>query len=126
MTEKTNEQQTQTDAPEEVIRGSRGEIGEPTASLTIKQRWHDKHFHTVSVKNKEGVVVRTYLEANEGALSLKQFAKTLVQDGDQVAKDWFAHKAGSLNQARSDANIKAARECAAATKAAKRKAKKTG
>lgn len=122
MTEE-NKTETKAPEPEEPQRGARGEVGEPTASLTIKQRWHDRHFHKVALKNKEGEVTGFLLERNPGALSLKQFARTLVQDGDQIAKDWLSHKAGSLNKPRTEANLKAAREAAAATKAAKRKKK---
>jgi uncharacterized protein YdaU (DUF1376 family) len=53
--------------------------------------------------------------------SLKQFARELVSAGDTTAQEWFAHKAGTLNQKRSDKNIAAAHAAAAATHAEKRK-----
>jgi hypothetical protein len=88
-------------------------VGEPTAALTMKQRYHKTHF-----KRVKKLWVR-----NPGAPSLKQFARQLLASGDPIAKDWFAHKHGLLNKPRTNANIKAAREAAAATKASRRKAK---
>jgi hypothetical protein len=85
----------------EPVRGERGEVGTATAGLTIKQKW----------------------KASTSHVSLKVFARTLAKSGDQAAKDWFAHKKGSLNQARTDANIKAAREAAVATHTERRKKK---
>lgn len=82
-------------------RGDRGEVGTPTAGLTIRQRWH--------------------AEAHGG--SLKQFARKLLKEGDSVAKEWFANKRGAKNQKRTDANIKASMEARQATRAAKQKKK---
>lgn len=82
-------------------RGDRGEVGTPTAGLTIRQRWH--------------------AEAHGG--SLKQFARKLLKEGDATAKEWFANKRGAKNQKRTDANIKAATEARQATRAAKQKKK---
>ena len=116
-TEKVEEQ------AEEVVKGPRGEVGQPTAALTLKQAWHREHFRQVSVKDAKGEHIRFRLEPLTGAPSLKQFARSL---GSQEAKDWFAHKKGSLNAKRSDANIKAASEAASATKMQKRKKKNEG
>lgn len=85
-------------------RGPRGEVGTATASLTIKQRWH------ASTTGKH--------------VSLKSFARKLAAEGDQVAKDWLAHKAGSLNQKRSEKNVARVALERAATRAAHRKTKK--
>lgn len=104
-------------------RGERGEVGEATAGLTIKQKYHQTYFTRVDADDKHNPNKRVWVK-NEGAPTLKQFARHLAKDGDQVAKDWFAHKRGSMNAKRSDANIKAAKEAASATKAAKRKTKK--
>lgn len=101
--ENVTEQQAETQKQEKE-RGARGEIGKATAGLTIKQLWH----------------------ATGRGLSLKLFAGGLAKKGDQIAKDWFAHKKGSLNQKRSDLNIKAAMEARNATKLAKRKKKEAG
>lgn len=89
----------------EPVKGERGVIGKATAGQTIKQRWQS---HALT------------------RLSLKAYARGLAKDGDQVAKDWLAHKKGSLNQKRTDANIAMARTCAVATKTQKRKKKGEG
>lgn len=119
-TEKVEEKQ------EELVRGRRGELGVATASLTIKQSWHQTHFKKVGIKNDKGEHVRFDLVQNPGAPSLKQFARSLMNDGSPTAKDWFSHKSGSLNAKRNDANVKAAHEAGAATKMQKRKKKGDG
>lgn len=86
---------------QESARRSRGDLGVATAGDTIKKRHR----------------------AEGNRLSLKVFARSLLKSGDQVAKDWFAHKKGALNQGRNDGNIKVAMEARAATKAAKKKKK---
>jgi hypothetical protein len=103
-------------------RGDRGEVGQATAGLTIKQRWHASAFKRVNAEDKHNSRKRVYVRIS-GAPSLKQYVRALMKSGDQTAKDWRAHKKGSLNQKRSDANIKAATECRTATKQAKRKVK---
>lgn len=110
---------------DEKVRGDRGELGVATAGLTIKQRWREAHFSRVNAGDKHNPNKRIFVR-NPGSPSLKAFAKALAKDGDQVAKDWFAHKGGSMNQKRSDANAKAAMEARTATKAAKRKKKGEG
>ena len=98
--------------------GARGEPGQPTAALTIRQMWHHAFFERVGGHgNRREWVVKLGVNAP----SLKRFARGLVAKGDQVAKDWFAHKKGSLNLKRSDANEKAAREAFIATKTERRK-----
>jgi hypothetical protein len=85
----------------EVKRNGRGEIGVASTGETIKK-----------------------LHRTEGhGLSLKEFAHKLANAGNQIAKDWFAHKRGSLNKNRNDANCKAAIEARTATKASRRKVK---
>lgn len=125
--EKVQETQSEQPSPkkEEKVRGDRGDIGQPTAGLTIRQKWHEAHFSRVSAEDKRAPNKRIFVR-NPGAPSLKAFARALAKDGDQVAKDWLAHKRGSLNQKRSDANVKAAKEAAFATHAAKRKKKGDG
>lgn len=84
------------------VRGPRGVLGTATAGLTIKQLWASSDSH----------------------LSLRQFARTQVREGNPVARAWFGNKAGARNAPRSEANIKAAREAAAATHTERRKPKK--
>ena len=80
---------------------SRGELGTPTASLTMKQRW----------------------VASGQKLSLKRFAQELARSGDKVAKDWFANKKGARNQKRSDKNVARVAIEKQATKASRKKVK---
>ncbi len=115
-----NEKQENELTEEERPRGDRGIVGEPTAALTLKQRYHEAHFQRVDAEDKHNPTKRRWVK-NPGAPSLKQFARELLASGDATAKEWFAHKRGSLNASRSDANLKAAREAASATKTAKRK-----
>lgn len=61
-------------------RGARGVVGTGTIGQKLKSRWH-----------KEGK-----------GLSLKQFARKLVESGDETAKEWFDHKKGLFNKGRSD------------------------
>lgn len=96
--------QTQEAPKQEVSRGDRGVVGTATAGLTIKQRWG----------------------AEGRGLSLKSFARKLAKDGDQIAKDWFAHKRGSMNQKRTDKNIADAKAAGLATKTERRKKKGEG
>lgn len=56
--------------------------------------------------------------------SLKAFARKLAKEDDSMAKDWLAHKLGSLNLKRSDKNLAEASLAAQATKNAKTKTKK--
>jgi hypothetical protein len=103
---------------EDQKRGKRGDVGKPTAALTLKQRWHNECF------NLEKVGKRKVYVAKPGAPSLRTFARQLIQAGDQVAKDWFDHKKGSLNQERSMTTQKRITEEKNATKMARRKSKK--
>lgn len=93
----------------EKSRGDRGIVGKATSACTLKQRWAEA-------------------KKTNPRLSLKQFARGLVKTGDQNAKDWFAHKKGSLNMKRAEANAITARAAGAATKLKKRtkKAKEGG
>jgi hypothetical protein len=93
--------------------------------LTIKQRWHSNSFKRVDAEDKGNPNKRKFVRI-PGTPSLKAFARALLKEGDPLAKEWFAHKRGSLNAKRSDANIKAALEARNATKVAKRKKKGEG
>lgn len=130
--ETVQEQSEQKKEKAEPVRGDRGELGTATAGLTIRQRWHEAHFIRVNAGLKQNPNKRIWVR-NPGAPSLKAFARSLLKGmmselggGDQVAKEWFDHKRGSLNQKRSDANVKASMEARTATKAAKRKKKGEG
>lgn len=79
-------------------RGSRGELGVPSAGLTIRQLWH---------------------AANSG-LSLKRFARQLVKEGNQTAKEWFANKKGAKNEKRSEKNQQRVNAEKSASKLARR------
>ncbi len=105
---------------EDQKRGKRGIVGKPTAALTLKQRWHDECF------TLEKVGKRVVYVAKPKAPSLRTFARQLAKTGDQVAKDWFDHKKGSLNQERSTTTQKRIYEEKSATKLARRKSKKQG
>ena len=107
-------------------KGQRGEVGESSTALHIRQMWHDAHFKRVSIKtmvkepfneNKQVFV------AHPGAPSLKRFARDLAAKGDAAAKEWLSNKAGAKNQKRTDANIALARTCAGATHLERRKKK---
>lgn len=67
------------------------------------------------------------LHAKDGnGLSLKQFARKLAADGNEMAKDWFSNKAGLLNEERSEKNSLRVTAERTATKSAKRSSKKGG
>jgi hypothetical protein len=117
--------EVQKEVKQEKVHGPRGEIGEPTSGLTIKQLWHQAHFRRVDSSDKDHPF-RKSLTRVAGAPSLKSFAAKLAKDGNQVAKDWFDHKDGSLNQKRTEANAIKAAESGRSTKAAKRKKKGEG
>lgn len=85
------------------VRGPRGVVGKATAGLTIKQLWE---------------------QDGDSRGSLRQFARELARGGNTTAKEWFAHKKGSLNAKRTAANEVAARAAAAATHTERRKPKK--
>lgn len=105
---------------EERPRGNRGEVGAATAAALLKQRYHQSHFLREGAGDKRNPSKMVWV-AKEGAPSLKKFARKLLATGDENAKDFFAHKKGSLNQTRSPANVKAATEAGMATRMEKRK-----
>lgn len=99
QTNSTVAKPTEVPAP---ARGSRGELGVASAGLTMRQLWH---------------------AANSG-LSLKKFARQLVKEGNQTAKEWFANKRGAKNAKRSDKAIARIAAERSATKMAKMGKKK--
>lgn len=120
-----NKQEQKVEEQQEMapVKGPRGEIGKATASLTLRQLWHAAYFRKVSIKDDKGTHIRFDLVPNPGGPSLKTFARSLVKDGNQIAKDWFAHKHGSLDQKRSEKNAMDAKAAASATKQERRKKK---
>lgn len=122
---KTEETEKVEKKEEERSPGPRGELGTATAGLSIRQKWHEAHFNRVSAEDKHNPTKRLWVRKG-GAPSLKQFARQLLKDGDPIAKEWFANKRGAKNQKPSDANIKAAKEAAMASKAARKKSKGGG
>jgi hypothetical protein len=105
QTEQTTAEAAAPEAPKQEANppGERGEVGQATAGLTIKQRWHEAHFTRKDVGDKHNPRKRVWVR-NHGAPSLKHYARDMAKSGDTVAKDWFAHKTGSLNTERTDAN----------------------
>lgn len=101
-------------------RGYNGVLGEATASLTIKQRYHEAYFKRVDAEDKDNPGKRIWVKL-EGAPSLRQFARKLLANGDPNAKEWFGNKKGAKDEKRSDANVKAAHDAAAATKTERHK-----
>jgi hypothetical protein len=107
-------------AEPEVVRGPRGEVGEASISLTLKQKWHEATHNLVEVGDKTNPHRQAWVK-KRGAVSLRRFAKDLAASGDKLAKEWFANKAGAKNQKRSEKNIKRIYEEKQASKAARQK-----
>lgn len=124
MSEAENKTENKKDdsAPE---KGPRGEVGEPTAGLTLKQRWHQTHFILENNADKAHPYRRQWVP-QKGAISLKAFARQLAKEGDELAIHWLDSKKGKFAQKRSEANVSMAKLCASATKVAKRKKKGEG
>lgn len=118
-TENQEKKQEKTE-PEQHPRGERGNVGEATAALTIKQMWREKHFKRTDANDRYNPRKKVWV-ALPKAPSLKAFARQLAANGDVVAKTWFDHKGGSLNKDRSDATKARISLEKQATKAAKRK-----
>lgn len=110
----------ETNEPQEVVRGDRGEVGEATSSLTIKQMWHEATHVLEEVGNAHNPRKQDWVR-KAGTPSLKRYARQLLATGDVLAKDWFAHKRGSMNAKRSDANSTRVTLERAATRASRRK-----
>lgn len=102
-------------------------IGQPSVSDQMKLKWHLEYFDNSEFQILADGRHRHYWKPKKaGYPSLKQFAKDLVSQGDQLARDWMDHKAGSLNQKRTDAKKKRVLEEKMASKAARRKPKSGG
>jgi hypothetical protein len=100
--------------------GPNGEIGQPTAALTIKQLWHAELHVLMDVGDKNNPRKQKWVR-KQGTLSLKKYARQLAASGNTVAKDWFEHKQGSLNAERSEKNVVRIALEAQASKASRRK-----
>ncbi len=105
---------------EEIPPGPRGELGVATAALTLKQQWHEANHVLMDVGDHANPRKQEWVR-KAGSPSLKMFARQLLASGNQLAKDWFAHKAGSMNAKRSDVNLASASAAATASRAARRK-----
>lgn len=100
----------------------RGVKGEPTASLTLKQKWHEAHFTLEDTSNGKHPHRKTWRK-NPKAPSLKAFAKQLDKDGDTLPNDWWSNKQGLKNAKRTPANIEKARASKTASSLARKKSK---
>lgn len=109
-------------APE---KGPRGDVGQATPALTLKQQWHQTYFTLENTSNKAHPYRKTWV-AKPGAISLKAYARQLLKEGDALAKSWFANKSGKNRDKRTEKNATEAKLAGAATKTAKRKKKGEG
>jgi hypothetical protein len=100
-------------------------MGDHRLGEQIKDRWHEACFKKVDAPSPTNLKKRRW-EPTASFVSLKTFVRKLLKEGDQQAQDWLAHKDGSLNQPRSEANVKAAREAKAASKLARKSKKNNG
>lgn len=122
--ETETQEQNQADAtpaePQAIPPGDRGEVGVATAGDTVKRMWHEEHHVLQDVGDKHNPRKQLWVK-RAGAPSLKKYAKALAASGNDVAKKWYANKAGAMNAKRSDANLARAATEASASKAARRK-----
>jgi hypothetical protein len=105
---------------QEVPRGPNGIVGESTPSLTMKQRWHEATHVLEDVGDRNNPRKQEWVR-KAGAPSLRQFARKLLLENDELATTWFANKRGANNQKRTDANIARADTERAATRASRHK-----
>jgi len=120
-TETTQPVEQKKEEPKEPERGARGELGVATAGLKLRQMWHEAHFSRKDVGDKHNPRKRIWVPNPGPKVSLKQFAREQERSGNQVAKDWFANKAGAKNQKRSEKNVSRISLEKQASKAARRK-----
>ena len=118
------ELQVQTEEIKEIPAGQRGEVGVSTPSSQIKLLWHQEHFVLQDVGNSKNPRKQAYIK-HKAAPSLKKYARTLLAQGNEVAVNWYANKAGKLNEKRSDKNkARIALEAQASMSARKKKSQK--
>lgn len=79
-------------------------------------------------KDKASVsrTIKSLHAKNGNGLSLKEFARRLVRDDNELAHSWFDNKAGACDASRSEGNKTRVAAERTATKSAKRKSKKSG
>jgi hypothetical protein len=109
-------------------RGDRGELGTATAGSTVKHLWKAACFKRVDAKSEENPNKRKFVP-NDAWIPLKEFARRLSvipAPGYQEAKDWWAHKHGSLNLKRSEKNVARISEESRKSKEARRSKKNAG
>lgn len=86
----------------EIVRGERGEIGEASASQTVKKMWKGAGQH----------------------ISLKSFVRKSLankDDASAILKEWFLNKKGTKNTGRSEQNTKRVELERQASKSARKK-----
>lgn len=117
-----NEDKKEKTESNERPRGERGEVGTATTSDAIKHLWRETHFKRVDANDRFNPRKKLWVP-NRDCPSLKDFARSLLADetNGKLAKDWLAHKHGSLNKSRSEKNVARISLEKQATKAAKRK-----
>lgn len=121
QTEEVKEQTEKKEEPKEIPAGDRGVVGQATAGLTIRQKWHDAHFSRKDIGDKHNPRKRVWVPNPGPKVSLKKFARELLKAGDPVAKEWFANKRGSKNEKRTEKNQSRISLEKQASKAARRK-----
>jgi hypothetical protein len=108
------------EATNEVPRGDRGAVGEATPAKAIKRRWHEATHLLLEAGDKHNAKKRHW-KKKAGTPSLRKFARSLLKEGDNQAKQWFDNKSGKNNDTRSDKSQARILLEKTATKAAKRK-----
>jgi hypothetical protein len=93
--------------------------------LNQNKRLSAKEQKNMSSKDKLTVskAIKSLHAKNGKGLSLKEFARRLVRDGNELAKDWFANKGGATVEARSKLKEERITAEKAATKSAKKSSK---
>lgn len=113
------------ETPVEELRGDRGSVGEATPSKAIKNRWYEATHLLIEAGDRHNTKKRIW-KKKPGSPSLRKFARSLVKEGDQQAKQWFANKSGKNNDTRSDKSLARISLERTATKSARRKSSSGG
>ena len=94
-------------------------VGESSTTAQLKLKWHQTFFDREMEVLTNGRH-RYFWQPKKGIqrLSLKQFARK-----DDLGKDWFEYKSGTLNEDRSDKNKARVQLEKSASKAARKKSK---
>jgi hypothetical protein len=120
---KTTEELNEVATPE-ITRGPSGIVGQPTPSLTIKQRWHEEHFNVEDVNDRKNPRKQAWVPKHSNIPSLKRYARQLATSGNETAQAWFANKGGKLNAKRNDKNQARVASERTASKASRKKGSK--